>query len=457
MAKITFEGAARSVTGSNYLIETENSKVLVDCGMYQGFRDAEEENFEKFSYDPSKLDAVLITHAHIDHTGRVPKLMKRGFSGKVYATEPTAGLMEIMLKDSQGLLEQEAERHDDHEPLYSSKDVEHALRLFEPISYSKEIQVTEDIKARFRDAGHILGSAIIEVWVTEDEKETKFVFSGDLGNSPTPLLRDRENIEEADYVLVETTYGNRTHEDVAVRKKILKKSIEEVIDSGGTLMMPIFAIERTQEILYELNSLVENKIIPEIPIFLDSPLAIDATKIYRKWTKYFNKRANKVIASGDKLFQFPRLKFTYTTQESKAINDVPTPKVILAGSGMSTGGRIMHHERRYLSDPNNMLLIIGYQAMGTLGRRLFDGVKEVKIFGERVPVRAKVRAIGGYSAHADEAALYDWVNYIHKSGRLKKVFCTHGEEEAATAFALKVQDEMGVEAYAPEPGEVFEF
>jgi len=457
MATLTFHGGARSVTGANYLIETKHSKILVDCGLIQGTRHAEKENYKKFPYDAASIDAVLVTHAHIDHTGRLPKLVKEGFRGKIFMTRPTRDFTEIMLQDSQGIVAEEAER-EGREPLYSKEDVVGTTQFIEGVEYGKKIQVTEDVRCRFRDAGHILGSAIIELWLDREassaKRETvKIVFSGDLGNPPVPLLRPTEYINEADYVVIETTYGDRLHEKREERKDLLEDAIEDACEKGGVLMVPAFALERTQELLYEINSLVENHQIHEVPVFIDSPLAIDATKIYRKYPEYYNKEATYLIESGDQVFQFPRLKFTYSTEESKAINDVPPPKIIIAGSGMSTGGRILHHERRYLPDPKSLLLIIGYQAAGTLGRRIFDGEKDVKIFEESIAVKCGVQAIGGYSAHADQEGLYKWVAHIKKGSRLKKIFAVQGEEGPALEFVQLVRDHLGVSAEAPMAGD----
>lgn len=448
MATLTFYGGARSVTGANYLIETGQSKVLVDCGLTQGTRHAEKQNYKPFPYNASSIDAVLITHAHIDHTGRLPKLVKDGFRGKILMTRPTKDFTEIMLEDSQELLADEAKK-EGREELYSKKDVAKTFGYAEAIEYGKEIKVAKDIKCRFRDAGHVLGSALIELWA--DSK--KIVFSGDLGNPPVPLLRPTEFIDTADYVVVESTYGDRQHEDLVERKNALEDVIEDTVTKRGTLMIPSFALERTQELLYELNSLVENGRIPEVPVFIDSPLAIDATKIYQKYPEYYNKKAAYLIESGDQVFQFPRLRFTYTTEESKEINDVPPPKVIIAGSGMSMGGRILHHEQRYLADPNSFILFIGYQAAGTLGRQIFDGAERVKIFGETVPVRCGVQAIRGYSAHADQEMLYRWVANMKKGPRPQKVFVVQGEEGPALAFVQLLRDHLGVDAEAPMLGD----
>jgi metallo-beta-lactamase family protein len=449
MPTLTFHGGARSVTGANYLIETETSKILVDCGLIQGTRHAEKQNYEKFPYDPAGIDAVLVTHAHIDHTGRLPKLVKDGFRGKIFMTRPARDFAEIMLADSQALMADEA-KSEKEKPLYSKEDVARTLEFIETAEYGEVFEITDDTKFRFRDAGHILGSAIIELWA----ENKKIVFSGDLGNPPVPLLRPTEFIDEADYVVVESTYGDREHEKLDERKNMLEDVIEDTFAQGGTLMIPSFALERTQELLYELNSLVENHRIPRIPIFIDSPLAICATKIYKKYPQYYNEKAVYLIESGDQLFQFPGLKFTYTTEESKEINDVPPPKIVIAGSGMSTGGRILHHERRYLSDPNSFILFIGYQAAGTLGRRIADGAKEVKIFGETVPVLCGVRAIGGYSAHADQAKLREWVEKIKEGGKLKKTFVVQGEEGPALAFVQLLRDHLGIDAEAPMAGDI---
>jgi len=463
MPTLTFHGGARAVTGANYLLETENSKILVDCGLIQGTRHAEKENYKKFPYDASKIDAVFVTHAHIDHTGRLPKLIQEGFKGKIFMTRPTSDFAELMLKDSQSLMQSEAEREGE-QPLYSEEDVVRTFEFVKSVEYGEIIEVNEDIKCRFRDAGHILGSAIIEIWAggpSTSSGQVKIVFSGDLGNPPVPLLRPTEYIEEADYAVVESTYGDRRHEIREERKNLLEDAIEDTAARGGVLMIPSFALERTQELLYELNSLVENDKIPKVSVFIDSPLAIKATDVYKKYPEYYNQKATYLIKSGDEIFKFPGLKFTYTKDESKAINDAPPPKVIIAGSGMSNGGRILHHERRYLSDPNSMILFIGYQVEGSLGRRIFDGSKKtrpftVRIFGEPVTVHCRVRAIGGYSAHADQEALYDWVESIKQGGKLKKVFAVQGEEGPALALVQLLRDNLGVYAEAPMTGDSVE-
>ncbi|MFH1990713.1 MAG: MBL fold metallo-hydrolase, partial [Patescibacteria group bacterium] len=365
MMKLYFYGAARSVTGANYLLEIgsgkKKTKILIDCGLSQGSRMAEKENYKNFPYDPKEIQALLVTHAHIDHTGRIPKLYRDGFRGKIYGTPPTLDFAKLLLLDSEHIIREEAEKQK-LEPLYAVEDIEGASGLFEGVGYHKKIEINPGIIVEFFDAGHILGSSIIRI----NAEGKTIVFSGDLGNPPTPLLAPTEFIDRADYVVIESAYGDRLHEDRKRRREILEEAIEYTIGKGGTIMVPAFAMERTQELLYELNNLVENKLIPAIPIFLDSPLAINATAIYKKYPEYYGKEAKHLNAS-DEIFDFPNLKFTLSTEESKKINNIPAPKIIIAGSGMSTAGRILHHERRYLPDPNSTLLIIGYQTNDSLG------------------------------------------------------------------------------------------
>ena len=454
--KLSFYGGARSVTGANYLLDFGAKKILVDCGMFQGSRYSEDLNYDKFPYDPSEINFVFVTHSHTDHSGRLPKLYKDGFRGKVIATNATIDLTKKALPDNLNLIKQEAEESG-REPLFSLKDLEGVLGLAHSVGYEEEIDLGGP-KAVLHDAGHILGSSIIEIRFNglPAQAGEKIYFTGDLGNPPTPLLKAPHFPNDADYVVIESAYGSRTHEDKAERKNILQKIIIETIQRGGVLMIPSFAMERTQELLYELNNLFNDNKIPRVPVFVDSPLAINLTEVYKKHSDYFNKETRYIINSGDDIFHFPGLKFTRSAEESKKINDVPGSKIIIAGSGMSTGGRILHHERRYLRDSNSTILFIGYQVKGSLGRRILDEEKEVKIFGEKVAVNCKVEAIGGNSAHADQNMLLKWVTTAAEGGKLKKVFVVQGEEESALALARKVERALEVDAVVPKQGESFE-
>lgn len=451
MAKLIFYGGAQSVTGSNYLLEVGNIKVLIDCGMFQGSSDAEDKNYGKFPYDPAELLAVFLSHSHADHTGRLPKLHREGFRGILYATPPTLDMTFIALPDNLSLMTDAAERAN-HPPLFSQADLDGVMDLAKGINYGQEIQLSPDFSAVLHDAGHILGSSIIEFRF----EGKKIYFSGDLGNPPTPLLRHFEYPIDADYIVIESAYGDRVHEDRSTRKEKLRSIVKETILKGGTLMIPSFAMERTQELLFELNAMHNAGEIPNVPMFLDSPLAIKLTEVYQKYPEYFNKESKYIIDSGDDLFNFPGLTYCRTSEESKNINGVIGPKVIIAGSGMSAGGRILHHERRYLSDPNSTLLFIGFQAEGTLGRKIFDGAEEVNIFDEKVSVRCRIEAIGGYSAHADQPTLLSWIAKGAEAGHLKNVFAVQGETTSATTLAGLITADIHVPAIVPAPDQTVE-
>ncbi|MBI5817188.1 MAG: MBL fold metallo-hydrolase [Candidatus Yonathbacteria bacterium] len=444
---ISFYGAARTVTGSNFLLQNKSGteKILIDCGLFQEGKEGERKNHDPFPYDPSSIKALFVTHAHMDHLGRIPKLVRDGFRGKIYSTAPTKELAHVMLLDSMRVLQKNAVQSKT-QALYDEHDVGTTMSLWEAVAYHSEVAVGEEFRAEFKDAGHILGSAMVEF--THQDK--KIVFTGDLGNSPAPLLRDTETITHADYLIMEATYGDRNHEDKEERKGKLEDVIEDTISRGGVLMIPAFSIERTQDLLFELNELVEHNRIPKVPVFLDSPLAIKVTEVYKRNEEYFNKDTTHEIRTGDDIFNFPMLKFTPDSRDSMAIREVKNPKIIMAGSGMSNGGRILHHEKLYLPDPKSTLLLVGYQAVGTLGRALEEGAKEVSIKGEKIPVRARVVVIEGYSAHKDLNALFKFVENTADS--VKKVFLVHGEPKSLLFFAQKLRDYLGVNTVVPEEG-----
>lgn len=451
--KLTFWGGAGAVTGANYLLEIDDPtlpggvrKIIVDCGMAQGGRFMELSNYEPFPYDPKEINDVFVTHAHIDHTGRLPKLVKDGFTGTVYSTPPTRDFGELLLLDSQHILAQEAEHH--HKPpLYEDKDIGDLMVRWKGVPYHQKIALGENISVTLFSAGHILGSASIYI---EAEGKT-IVFSGDLGNQPAPLIGPAECPTAVDYCVMESAYGDRVHEDISNRYQKLERVILDTIKAGGVLMIPAFALERTQILLLELHEMLQKHQIPSIPIYIDSPLAIKLTAVYNLYRNYLRPELANQFKNLDQIFNLPNMHMTMTTEDSKGINHVQNPKIVIAGSGMSHAGRILHHELRYLPDPKSTLLIFGYQAEGSLGRRLLDGARVVHILGDEVRVRAKIRAIGGYSAHADQRQLMDWVRPLQK--RAKKVFTVQGEAHAAAVLAGKITSELGIPAEVPSAGQ----
>jgi len=448
--KITFVGAAGSVTGSNFLVETltgkDDVKILIDCGLHQGGEESLKLNDESFPYAAAEIDALFVTHSHLDHIGRIPILTKQGFAGAIYSTSPTKDIADLSLHDSLGIAGKNHEA-DDPEPLpFELNDLKAALRQWQTLNYHEPV-VIGPLTVVLRDAGHILGSAMVELMLDGQ----KIVFTGDLGNSPTPLLPNTEAVTDANYLVIESVYGDRNHEDRSDRRDNLEDVIEETMRSGGTLVIPAFSIERTQELLYEIEKMMENSRIPLVPVFIDSPLAIAVTKLYKKYKDYLNETVRKEISSGDTLFGFPQLKLSTTTEESKAILKAAPRKIIIAGSGMSTGGRVIHHEKAYLPDPKSTLLLIGYQAVGTLGRVIQDGAQTVKILGSEVPIRARVVNIRGYSAHKDSNGLLDFVSQSAET--LKQVFVVMGEPKASLFLVQRIRDYFGLDARAPEAGE----
>ena len=472
--KITFLGAAKTVTGSNFLVEAAGKKFLVDCGMYQGKITEELENSDPFLYDVNEIDFMLLTHAHIDHSGRIPKLYNEGFRGNVYATKATCDLCEIMLPDSGHIQEVEIEwknrkrmreSKEPLPPLYTAEDAYKCLEIFKPVQYDDIVEIDENISVRFNDAGHMLGSAIIEIWATENGKTTKAVFTGDLGNNDLPLLDSPTMISNADYLIMESTYGGRLHMRNDDKAKMFLDIVSETLDNGGRVIIPSFAVGRTQEILYELDRLKEEygqdeefarkyEKIMNVPVYVDSPLAISATEVFKKNTELFEDEIQEKIKRGDNPLEFNGLQFTRTAEESKALNEDMRPAIILSASGMCEVGRIKHHLKHNLWNPNSTILFVGYQAPGTLGRTIVDGAEKVKIFGEEIAINARVEYIEGYSGHADQTWL---LNFIYSfTNPPKNVFLVHGEEEGQEILKQKIEDTSECKVIIPDFGESYE-
>lgn len=452
--KIKFCGAASGVTGSCHLLTSGEHKVLLDCGQFQGGKVQEALNSEPFPFDPAEVECVILSHAHIDHCGRLPLLVKQGFTGKIYCTSATADLLEVMLRDSGYIHEKEAEwqnRKNERagrpliEPLYTVEDSERALAYVEPILYDQLIDINDKMKIVFNDAGHILGSAITELWVEEDDNVSKIVFSGDLGVMHRPILRDPTIIKKADYVIMETTYGNRIHPDNSMNVEKLMDIIVKTARRGGTVVIPSFAVGRTQELIYELNKYYETsnkytKDLQKLNVYIDSPMAAAATEVFKKNAQVFDEETRKYILSGDDPLDFFNLKFTKSTEDSKALNMNREPKIIISASGMCEAGRIRHHLKHNLWDKKSSIVFVGYQAAGTLGRALIGGAKEVTLFGEPVQVNAEIYNLEGFSGHADRNGLAEWLAGFQK--RPKQLFLVHGEEESKKDFAEYIKKEL---------------
>lgn len=462
-AKITFHGGTGSVTGANFLLEIAGKRFLVDCGLTQGAKVADDINWDPFSYDPKSVDALFVTHGHVDHVGRIPKLIAEGFRGKILSTHPTKSIALPMLEDTTSILDGNIELGLDK--IYTPENTKLALSLWQGYEYHEKINLAPDLDVTFLNAGHILGSAMIlftyngpdesrGLATPEGRRSKKILFTGDLGNTPSPLLPDPDKVTDIDYLIMESVYGDRKHEAKDIRRARLAQVIQDNHKRRGTLIIPTFSLERSQELLFELDVLHAGNRIPVMPIFFDSPLAIRLTDVFKKYKSYFNETAQKAISPGKYLFDFPGLRNTLKTEESKMIGEVPGPKIVIAGSGMSTGGRIVHHEKHYLPDPNNTLLLIGYQAIGTPGRLIEEGLKKVHISGEDVIVRAHIEKISGYSGHKDSDGLLDFV--CNMAEHLKKIYVVMGEPKSSMFLVQKFRDNLGLEAYAPERGQSVE-
>lgn len=445
--KIHFYGAAREVTGSNILVEVNGKKILLDCGMFQGFRLAEERNYADFAYNPREIDACVLCHAHLDHVGRLPKLYKDGFRGRIYSTRPTRELANLVLEDTEKLMREESES-DDHPPLYTSDHVVGVLSLFDSIDYEQEFELFGGVWLTLKNAGHILGSAIA---VLRGDGKT-LAYTSDLGNTPSILLEPPEFVKKADYVICESTYGGRIHEDINKRREKLAEVINRTIVQNGVLLIPSFAIERTQELLNDIDAFCSTSGCEKPTFYLDSPLALKVTGVFEKYPNYLRADIAREYKGGD-LFGMDRIHQTLSAQESKNIEKSKNPKIIIAGSGMMNGGRILHHALRYLVDENCSLLFVGYQAQGTLGRRLFEGEPDVRIFGKDVHVNAQIKSIGSYSAHADMPQL---VNWISKVDSLKQVFLIHGETEQSLILGKEIESKLKVKVNIPQIGEGYD-
>lgn len=451
--RLTPYGGAGKVTGSNFLIEGEQRKILIDCGIEQGADVAVKEVYGPFPYDPRTIDALVITHAHLDHVGRIPKLAKEGFRGKIYMTPPTRDLAELILRDSMTILANEASRQG-LPLLFDEKDIDATLSLVETLDYHVEKKITSDLSIHLRNTGHILGSASVRVTDTDG---TTLALTGDIGNSPSPLLPDWEAIPDADAILMESVYGNRTHPEEKQRVETLRDGLEKAIARGGTILIPAFSLERTQLMLYELSNFFSAGELPQVPVFLDSPLAISVTRIYEKWgMTYFKPEAEDEMRREGSLFSFPYLTLTNSREESKTIEQVPNPKIIIAGAGMSHGGRIGRWEAQYLSDPNTTLFIVGYQTPGSPGRRLQDGASKVRINGEEIAVRATIEVMEGWSAHADRDELLKFADAALRDKRPKAIFTALGEPAAERFLAQRIHDYLGARAIVPDYGETWE-
>ena len=462
---IQFLGAAKTVTGSCFYVQTDNTKFLVDCGAFQGPEELEERNYDPFRFNPADIDFIFLTHAHFDHCGRIPVLVKQGFRGRIICTQPTRDLAKIILLDSANLQEEESKRWEANvkegstplderrKPLFTEQDVEESMTYFEVYPYGTSVNITQDCEFRMRDAGHILGSAIFEFWLKNNAgRLRKFVFSGDLGQPGARIVSDPDMIRDADYIVCESTYGNRLHKDRNETVLELLSALQSAQKIGGNVLIPSFAIERTQELLYEMNLFFENRLISNLPVYLDSPMASKATEIFRQYPDFYDEDAKRLIQKGDDPFDFPGLNKIESTEDSKRLA-AKRGVVIIAGSGMCTGGRILHHLRNNIENPSTHIVIVGYQVAGTLGRRLVDGEKVVKIMGQDYQNNAKLYTLNGFSGHGDQRDLRYWIRGFGRTPR--QLFLVHGDEQIVQDFQENlVKEEIDGNVYVPEHMEI---
>lgn len=459
MIRVKFLGAAGQVTGSSYLLSVNGLNFLIDCGLYQE-RDYQSRNWNPFPFPPEKIDYLLLTHAHLDHSGLIPKIVKEGFRGRILCTPPTSEILPIVLFDTAKLQEEDAlikkKRHEREGrrgpypeiPLYTVTDVEKALPLVESVDYQMKINLSPDVQIVFHEAGHILGSSIIEVLARNNGQTNRIIFSGDLGQWNKPLVRDPETFSEADYIFLESTYGDREHDHPEQVGERLTENVNRVYRTGGNLVIPTFAIERAQELMYHLSKLIRKKKIPQLPVFLDSPMAVSVTNVFGHYLKYLDEEARQMFSSGQNPFDFPGLRLVQSFDESRAIEKVKGSSIIMAGSGMCTGGRIKQHLVNNIGRPESTILFVGYQARGTLGRQILDGQSPVRIYGQMYQVKARIEEIQGFSAHADHRQLRHWLSFFKQPP--KKLFLTHGEKEVISHLAKEIREELGWPVAEPE-------
>jgi metallo-beta-lactamase family protein len=459
-AKLSFLGAAQNVTGSKFLLETDNKKILIDCGLYQE-RKLKSRNWEPFPFDPASIDAMLLTHAHVDHSGLIPKLVKNGFKGPIYCTNATADIVKIILLDAAHLQEEDAafkkKRHEKEKrkgpypeiPLYTTEDAEASFSYFTGVNYREAVNLGDGVSATFHDAGHVLGSSTIKVTVTRDGETRSVLFSGDVGRDDKPILKDPYEYKEIDYAVVESTYGNRVHEEPKDIGDKLAEIVNSTVKAGGNIIVPSFALQRAQEVLYYMNKLLLENKIPDIPVYLDSPMAIRITEVFKQYGELYDKEMTQMVSQDRSPFDFPGLIMVQTSEESKQLNYLTKPAMIIAGAGMCNGGRIKHHLVNNITRPESTILFVGYQAVGTLGRSIVDGIKKVRILGQRYPVRARVTEITGFSAHADRNELLEWMSGINP----RRVFVVHGEIKSAKEFGKFLRQERGWKVNVPMYGE----